>query len=51
MLQIMPVFYVGHDEYVFLYFAPDQIENRSVLLLCLHHVAFDSSHVIVYFRS
>jgi len=30
--------------FVFLYFANDQIESMSVLLLCLHHV---TSHSIV----
>ena len=48
MLQIVSV-QGGHDDYnlyyVFLYFAEDQIESRSVLLLCLHHVTSHSIEV------
>ena len=35
-------FHGGHDDSVFLYFADDHIESRSVLLLCLHHVTSHS---------
>ena len=49
MWQFMPDFMVAMMitlciHVCFLYFADDQMESRSVLLLCLHHVV---SHSIV----
>ena len=44
LLQIVPVFMVAMMIIYVLYFADDQFESRSVLLLCLQRV---TSHSIV----